>query len=126
MVIRRKPAGPSMNTLNHRVLSTHGTMVTEPEDSSNMQVKVHHRPEATRFEALVDGHLSVADYHVQDGVMHMTHTGVPAALQGRGIAAALVAEALSHARTQGLKVNPVCSYVRVYMNRHPETQDLLG
>lgn len=126
MVIRRSPAGPSMNTLNHRLLSTHGTMVTEPMESSNMQVNVHHRPEAKRFEALVDGHLSVAEYHVTDGVMHMTHTGVPSALQGRGIAAALVAEALAHARAQGLKVNPVCSYVRVYMQRHPDTLDLMG
>lgn len=114
-----------MNTLTHRLLSTRGTMVTEPTDSSNMHVNVHHRPEVGRFEALVDGHLSVAEYHVRDGVMHMTHTGVPSVLQGRGIAAALVREALAHARAQGLRVDPLCSYVRVYMQRHPETLDLM-
>ena len=33
--------------------------------------------------------------------------------------------ALAHARAQGLRVRPVCSYVQVYMRRHPDTQDLL-
>jgi len=57
-------------------------------------------------------------------VLH--HTGVPRALEGRGIAAALVAAALAHARSQGLRVRPVCSYVQVYMRRHPDTLDLLA
>jgi hypothetical protein len=58
--------------------------------------------------------------------MRMTHTGVPQALEGRGIAAALVGAALAHARAQGLRIRPQCSYVQVYMRRHPETQDLLA
>ena len=41
-----------------------------------------------------------------------------------GIAGALVRVAFAHARTHSLKIDPVCSYVRVYMQRHPETQDL--
>ena len=56
--------------------------------------------------------------------MRMTHTGVPAALEGRGIAAALVKEALTWAQAQGLKVDPICSYVRVYIRRHPEWSSL--
>lgn len=86
--------------------------------------EVVHRPEHSRFEASVDGQLSLADYRLQGGVMHMTHTEVPPVQQGRGIAAALVAAALAHARAQGLKVNPLCSYVRAYMQRHPDTSDL--
>jgi predicted GNAT family acetyltransferase len=89
-----------------------------------MDVTVTHNNAARRFESLVDGHLSVADYEISDGVMHMTHTLVPAALRGRGIAAHLVQAALDHAKALGLKVNPVCSYVRIYMERHPETQAL--
>ena len=56
----------------------------------------------------------------------MNHTGVPRPLEGRGIAAQLVATALAWARTQGHKVKPTCSYVAAYMRRHPETQDLLA
>lgn len=89
-----------------------------------MNLAIEHRPEAGRFQVEVDGHLCVADYRLQGSTMVMTHTGVSPALQGRGIAAALVQAALDHAREQGFKVNPLCSYVEVYMRRHPETQSL--
>lgn len=87
---------------------------------------VVHRPEEARFEVLVDGQRSSVEYRQRDGVMCIVHTGVPPALEGRGIAAALVESALAHARAQGWKVQPMCSYVRVYMRRHPQTQDLLA
>jgi predicted GNAT family acetyltransferase len=58
--------------------------------------------------------------------MRMTHTGVPRELEGRGIAAALVETALTWAREQGYKVVPLCSYVRRYIGRHPEWQDLVA
>ncbi|MDP1532156.1 MAG: GNAT family N-acetyltransferase [Rubrivivax sp.] len=81
-------------------------------------------PAASRFEAVVDGQLAVCDYRRQGNLIDMTHTGVPRALEGRGIAAALVAATLDWARAQGLRVRPSCSYVAVYMLRHPDTLDL--
>lgn len=91
-----------------------------------MNLQIAHNAAASRFETIVDGHLCVADYHLDDGVMTMTHTLVPPALEGRGIAAALVAAALAHARTAGLRVRPACSYVARYMQRHRDTLDLLA
>ena len=85
---------------------------------------IRHNTDLHRFECTVEGHVCVADYRLAGHVMQMTHTGVHPALQGRGIAAALVATALEHARAQGFKVDPLCSYVRVYMQRHPETLPL--
>lgn len=86
---------------------------------------IHHDAVAGRFTAEVDGQRCEADYQLRSGVMHLVHTGVPRALQGRGIAAALVDAALAEARAQGWRVRPVCSYVRAHMRRHPDTQDLL-
>ena len=91
-----------------------------------MATTVQHLPERGRFEARVDGHLCVAEYRLGGGVMHMTHTEVHPAVQGHGVAAELVAAALAHARAHGLKVNPLCSYVRAYFRRHPQCQDLLS
>ena len=88
-------------------------------------IDVTHNSSAHRFEAVIDGLLCRADYDLVDRVMRMTHTVVPSELGGRGIAAALVEAALAHARASGLKVEPWCSYVRVYMQRHPEAQPLL-
>ena len=86
--------------------------------------RIEHNPAAARFETTVDGQLCVADYLLNGNQMTMTHTLVPQALEGRGIAAALVVEALAHARREGWRVRPMCSYVESYMQRHPETQDL--
>ena len=51
-------------------------------------IVVTHNATASRFEAMVDGELCVADYHLVDGVMRIHHTGVAAPVSGRGIAAA--------------------------------------
>lgn len=85
---------------------------------------VHH-PDMGRFETHIDGLRCEADYQIDGQVMRMTHTGVPTALEGRGIAAQLVKTALTWAREQGYKVDPLCSYVRVYVGRHKEWQDLV-
>jgi uncharacterized protein len=89
-------------------------------------LSVTHHPELQRFEAAVEGQLALCEYRVQGSVVSFTHTEVPTALEGQGIAAALVHAALAWARTEGLKVQPLCSYVALYMRRHPETADLMA
>ena len=91
-----------------------------------MNLQIEHFPERGRFQAVVDGHTCVADYRLANGVMAITHTEVDPQLEGRGIAGALVQAALAHAREHGLKVNPLCSYARAYMQRHPTTRELLA
>jgi predicted GNAT family acetyltransferase len=87
-----------------------------------MPIPVENNLAESRFQALVNGHLCVADYTLSPGVMHIVHTGVDPSLQGQGIAAALIAKAFEFARDNALKIDPVCSYVRVYIRRHPEVQ----
>lgn len=92
----------------------------------NEPIHIIHRPDKQCFEAVVQGHRCVADYRLDGTLMHMTHTVVPPALEGRGIAAQLVEAALQWAQDQGYKVNPSCSYVRVYIKRHERWQPLLA
>ena len=91
-----------------------------------MTTSVEHKPEQHRFESAQDGLLSVLDYRLHDDLMTITHTGVPVALQGRGIAGALTRTALDTARSKGWRVRPACSYARDWMDRHPDYQDLLA
>ena len=91
-----------------------------------MNLAIEHQTARRRFVAVVDGESCVVDYRLEGGVMLITHTGVAPRLEGRGIAAALTRAALDHARAQGLKVNPLCSYASAYMQRHPETLGLLA
>jgi predicted GNAT family acetyltransferase len=90
------------------------------------KLDIRHNTAAQRFEVVVEGQLARADYRIDDGVMRMFHTEVPVAFEGRGIAATLVRAAIEYARENGLKILPACSYVRVYMRRHPEAQSMLA
>jgi len=85
---------------------------------------IKHNADRSRFETTVDGMDCVADYRLVDKTMVMTHTYVPPPLEGRGIAGELVGAAMEYARKNDYKVDPRCSYVAVYMRRHPETQSL--
>ncbi|MBP5991860.1 MAG: N-acetyltransferase [Proteobacteria bacterium] len=91
-----------------------------------MSITIEHDAKAGRFFTQVHGHLCLCDYRLREGVMAITHTEVAPELEGQGIAAELVRAALAHAREQGLKVRPLCSYVQAYMRRHPEVQSLLA
>lgn len=85
-----------------------------------------HDTGARQFRVDVDGYRGVADYTLHDGVMVITHTGVPPEIGGRGIAAELTRTALDTARREGWKVRPACSYAVAFMRRHPEFADLLA
>jgi len=88
-------------------------------------LSIHHDTAAHRFEACVDRYSCELDYALADGVMTITHTGVPAAVGGRGIAGELVAAAFAASRVAGWKVRPACSYAAGYAQRHPELAPLL-
>ena len=85
---------------------------------------VTHDASGRRFSTIADGHACEVDYRLADGVMTITHTGVPSAVGGRGVAGALTRAALEHARAEGWKVVPACSYAISWMNKHPEFDDL--
>lgn len=89
-----------------------------------MGVDIRHEPGAQRFETQVDGHLCELDYRLAGNVMTITHTGVPEAVGGRGLASALTQAAFETARRNGWKVVPACSYAAAWMRRHPEFADL--
>lgn len=98
----------------------------------NPEASVQHDPAAHRFYLDIEGQRCVIDYRldaedIEDGarIMDLTHTGVPTALGGRGLAGRLVEAALAHAREHKLKVRPTCSYVAAYIQRHPEHASLL-
>lgn len=78
------------------------------------------------FELVVDGHRALAAYQMEGDTIVFTHTVVPKAIEGRGVASRLIRAALDSARDQGLKVVPQCPFVAAYMQRHPETRDLLA
>lgn len=57
---------------------------------------------------------------IQDGNLTVYHTEVSEALKGQGIGSKLLAEMVSHARQNNLKVIPLCPYVHAQFKRHPD------
>jgi predicted GNAT family acetyltransferase len=59
-------------------------------------------------------------------VMTIMHTEVPPDARNRGIASRLIEGMLVEARSRGLKIVPLCSFVKTYVDRHPEVRNLLA
>ena len=92
-----------------------------------METSVVDVPDRGRFEIrLGDRVVGLASYHVEDGTMALPHTEIDPSVGGRGLGSALVAGVLTAARERGLTVLPYCSFVRHYIQQHPETLDLVA
>lgn len=77
----------------------------------------------SRFELGTGDDLAVAAYRMSGDTITFTHTEVPPALRGSGIASRLVCGALDSARARGLRIVPLCSFVAGYVARHPEYRE---
>ena len=84
-------------------------------------------PERHRYELTLGDELAgFAGYRVRDGVLVFEHTEVDAAYEGRGLGSRLARFALDDARARGLRVRIECPFIRSYIRRHPEYEDLLA
>ena len=92
-----------------------------------METSVVDVPDRGRFEIrLGDRVVGLASYHVENGSMTLPHTEIDPSVGGRGLGSALVAGVLTAARERGLTVLPYCSFVRHYIEQHPEDLDLVA
>ena len=89
-------------------------------------LNVQHNIEARRFEIHYGDEMARLEYHLRGPTIVYTHTVVPLALEGHGIAGRLAREALDYARDNGLSVAPLCPYVADYIVKHPEYADLVA
>ena len=79
-----------------------------------------------RFELAEGGYTAVASYRLEGDKISFTHTVVPEEIEGQGVGSRLIQAALDRVREKGLKVEPLCYFVKGYIERHPEYQDLLA
>ena len=88
-------------------------------------MEIIHDKQNQKFYVIMDDLESHLEYVKMNDVLDLNHTYVPYQLRGKGIASKLVEAALEYARLNGIKIIPSCSYVEVYLQRHPEYEDLL-
>lgn len=88
--------------------------------------EVKDNPAKNQFELMVEGHAALAAYRLKPGVITFTHTEVPKELGGRGIGSQLAKGVLDQARERGLKVVPLCPFIKAYIEKHAEYADLVA
>jgi predicted GNAT family acetyltransferase len=89
-------------------------------------VRIADSPERKRYEAYLGTELAgFTDYHVQPAVMTLLHTEIEPAFEGQGVGSRFVAAVLDDIRSRGLRVLPICPFVRAFLQKHPEYDDLV-
>jgi len=79
------------------------------------------------FELVDEQNIVIGEltFMLRENDMIINHTGVNPNLRGQGLAEKLVLKAVDYARENQLKIKPFCSYVSVYIGKHPEVQDIV-
>jgi uncharacterized protein len=92
-----------------------------------MEPTVTDAPQDGRYE-IRDGDrlLGVAAYERRGGEVVFTHTEVDGDEEHSGLGSTLVRAALDDVRGKGETVVPRCSFVRGWIERHPEYRDLVA
>ena len=88
-------------------------------------ITVHHNPDAGRFELVDDDKvIGTAQYLAYDGAAEperiFYHTVVDEEYGGQGLGSKLATFALDSTAAAGLKIVPVCPYIRAFLDRHQE------
>jgi uncharacterized protein len=88
---------------------------------------VRDNPDEHRYEIVRAGELlGVIRYRAWPGVITLVHTEVEPAAEGQGVGTRLIAGALDDIRARGVRIVPLCPFVRDYLRRHPEQRDLVA
>ena len=95
--------------------------MTEFRDASDEQ-----RFEQGFTDADGEARLVFADYAVQGDTRAILHVEADPELRGSGAAGQFMQSLADHARTEGLKLAPRCSYAVAWFKRHKDYDDVLA
>ena len=93
-----------------------------PYENSELHVNIADR----RFEMLVDSDIAFINYKQSGRRIYLTHTEVPPAMEGKGVASALVEKTFRYIEKQDLKFVPLCAFVQSYLQKHPAWNRLVA
>ena len=92
-----------------------------------MDPRVVDNPEERRYELWLGATLAgFIEYRSEPGTILLVHTEVDPAVEGRGLGSRLVAGTLDDLRARGVKLVPLCPFVRAYLRHHREYADLVA
>ena len=123
-LVKFRPAAPGLETLRgvraaSAAAHVNPTLISCPPPSATTAA-------LSRFELDDGGVTAFLNYKLAGNVIMLVHTETPVAARRRGLGSRLVEGVLQTARARGLKVVPVCSFVRAFLDKHPAYRDLVA
>lgn len=89
-------------------------------------IAVVDNPELGRFEIHVGDKLAgFTEYRPRGDRYAFVHTEIGDEFGGRGLASRLIKDTLDEMRARGIAVLPYCPFVKRYIQRHADYQDLV-
>lgn len=79
-----------------------------------------------RFELDVEGTTAFVTYRKSPDAITLVHTEVPPELGGKGVGSKLARVTLDAVRAQGRKLSVECDFIRNFMGKYPQYNDLLA
>jgi uncharacterized protein len=83
-------------------------------------------PDHSRFELDVDGQTVFASYRRSEGVLTILWVEAPPALRGTGAAGKLMTLVAERARSEGVRIVPVCGYAAGWLRASKTYRDLVA
>lgn len=89
--------------------------------------RIQHDATSNQFITQVEGKIAFLRYHALAGreVLEYYSTFVPPDLRGHHIGQELVKFALEYAKERQLQIIPTCSFVRHFIDEHPDYEELV-
>lgn len=94
---------------------------------SEITITLEDGPTGGRYVAVINGHEAEMTFsRAGTSRIIIDHTGVPKELAGLGVGAALVQHGVEDARSNRIKIIPVCPFAKAQIEKHPEWQVVLA
>ena len=87
--------------------------------------ELQNNEEKHQYEFHINDYTPRIEYILVKDEIYLTHTEVPAGLEGKGISSRLILAVLKDIESKNLKLIPLCPFVAVYIKRHPEWKRIL-
>ncbi|MEM3712555.1 MAG: GNAT family N-acetyltransferase [Thermoproteota archaeon] len=92
--------------------------------SANSEVKVF-RDDESFYIPLPNSQKALLKYRLEKGEIYVLSTYTPPEYRGMGLASKLMDEVIKFALDKNLKIVPICSYAKHYMDKHPELGNMV-
>lgn len=105
-------------------------VVLDPEEAApaipEPRVEVTRNDDENRYELTIDDHIAgYSEFSFDGDDLVVLHTETLPGYQDRGVASILTERLLSDARESGQHIIVKCEFVRGYLQKHPEWNDVV-